>query len=186
MSPEFIAAAEAEEAELATKLAAVRAVLAAYGRSPVKAAEAKPKQASNVQDSVSMAAQVRPLSSAWGDRPKDQFTPYGWEVVKAAVRVVREAKSLPIKTRAITEGVQAKGIEIRGNDPVNALGALLARCSGLESLGKKGWTLTAGADTGPYAPEKIEASNGNAAGASTAEGAATPSFENRLSLSLVG
>jgi hypothetical protein len=142
MSPEFIAAARAEEAELVKKLEAVRGLLSAYGAGDTGAP---------VAPAVPVA---KPKTTEWAARPKDKFTPYGQDIVDRAIAVVRAAPELPIKTKAIADVMLADGVEIRGNDPANALGALLARSSALQSLGKRGWTLTNMKDWSPQGPKE--------------------------------
>lgn len=178
MSPEFIAAAKAEESVLVQRLDAVRALLAAYGAPPA-VSEAKERESKPAKpDKPAGSAQ----SAAPKERVMDKFTPYNKEVVDAAVAAARKAEALPIRTRDLAEAVQATGIVIRGNDPVNALGALLHRCSAMRSLGKQGWTL---ADVQTTQKEQTDrtnengALNGQAASAPEAGEAATSPVENR-------
>ena len=176
MSPEFIAAAKAEESDLLKKLEALRALLAAYDMPPAQV-EAKPKP--KAEKPSAPPAAVRQAKSGSAERAMDKFTPYGRAVVAAAVNVARASPRLPIKTREITEILLENGVEIRGNDPVNALGAMLHRCSSLRSLGKRGWTLADGVTGHPNTAHENGALNGQAASAPEVGEAATSPVENR-------
>jgi hypothetical protein len=161
---EFLSRMRAEEAELTRKLTAVRHVIAAYsGSSPQSSAsETKPRD-----------SQRRPRTSL------DGFGTYGRLVVTEAMKALLPARE-PVITRKLVEELQAKGIEIRGNDPVNALSALLARSADVTSHGRKGWTITDREKfkqmLGEQAHKQTEAPNGKTEGASAVAdtGAPTP------------
>ena len=152
----------AEEADLMRKLDAVRAFLAAYG-----------------EPAASSTKQAPPKKPGGGSRGKvglDGFGEYGRATVIEAMKFISKHDH-PVITRRIVEAMTARGYEIRGNDPVNALSALLARCADVISHGRSGWTL---ADPESFkrtlgdAQNENEAPNGSAAGASETRGWGAP------------
>lgn len=130
---------QAEEADLIKKLEAVRAFLIAYGAAPKPVAVADRPVATK-------AAQTLPTAKSTHSRdrvPLERFTEYGAGVVRAAIESVRNEPSRPVMTRRLVELIEARGVEVRGVDKVNALSALLARSMDLKSIGRRGWTLDA-------------------------------------------
>lgn len=137
MSPQFKAQARAEEADLLRKLEAVRAVLRAYGEAPLSEAPAPEKAPGRP------ALASPPATSANKEKkPLEGFSPYGADVVRAAIKVVKERPGGPVATRDMVAAIEAMGQEIRGVDKVNALSALLARSADLTNHGRRGWTLS--------------------------------------------
>lgn len=164
MDGDIIARMRSEEADLARKLKAVRDFLAAYGQAP-----------SN--DIPAQGAKVQPAAPR-GKVGIDGYTPYGRGIVATAMIPMLKTKH-PVKTRAIVEFLQGLGVEITGQEPVNAVGALLYRSADIRSHGKAGWTVadesTANEIVSQYAHKENEASHGKAEDASEAgmQGAAT-------------
>lgn len=127
MDGDIVDRMRAEEAELIKKLEAVRAFLAAYGGA------ASPAPASKPANRVSRT----------GAREKveiDGYGGYGRKVVAEAMRMLM-ASSHPIKTSDLIGPIEAMGVEITGQNKVNALGALLSRSIDIVSHGKAGWSL---------------------------------------------
>jgi hypothetical protein len=121
---ETIARMRAEEADLMRKLKAVRDFLAVYGDdAPRVALPADNKRAAG-REKVSITG----------------FSRYGQIVVAECMRLMLTA-SHPTKTRALVEFLEATGIEISGENKINAVGALLSRSADIISHGKAGWTL---------------------------------------------
>lgn len=127
MDSDIVQRLKAEEADLARKLEAVRAVLAAYGGSEV----------------ATVLAERRVERRSGGSRPKveiDGFGAYGRKVVAEALRMMATSNH-PLKTRQLVEPIEAMGVEITGENKINALGALLARSVDVISHGKAGWSV---------------------------------------------
>lgn len=148
MDGDVIARMQQEEAELSKKLKAVRDLLAAYGVAARVDAVA-----------VVAPAPARTASSGRGKVGIQGFGEYGRKVVASAIRVLL-ASEFPLKTRAIVDALDAAGVEITGENKINALGALLARSADITSHGKAGWSLPnrgrAEEIVGEYAPKENE------------------------------
>jgi hypothetical protein len=158
----------AEEADLAKKLEAVRAFLAAYeGESgSTRSAKAAPKSGK---------------SEGRRQVEIDGFGAYGRTVVAEAMRMLM-ASNHPIKTSQLVAPIEAMGVEISGQNKINALGALLARSVDITSHGKAGWSLADRekaakivAEHGFARPKENEPNSEDAAGSDAAGwGAPTP------------
>lgn len=154
---DIVAQMKAEEADLVRKLEAVRQFLAAYGEkpAPTPTARAAPanKPARNLTDRM------------------DKFGSYGKGVIEAAAKMLPEDGGEPMPTRELVDRLEFIGVEIRGQNKVNALSALLARSTQIKGYGRAGWTLAGKRNSGgDDAPNENEAPNGNAAGASETRG----------------
>jgi hypothetical protein len=156
-----------EEADLVRKLDAVRQFLAAYGGPAPVAAAAK-------------GSTVTRRSSA---TRADKFGSYGQGVIDAACKLL-EGANAPVPTRDLLAKLERYGVEVRGENKVNALSALLARSSKVQGHGRAGWTLAGDPPTaeeiqetlGEQAQNETKAPNGDAASASVVakSGAPTP------------
>lgn len=139
MEHDIIERMRREEAELVRKLEAVRALLNAYGATA----------ADRVGIGDSVHAEVRKRSGESEARksrtrekmPLDRFSAYGRSVVEAALAECAKHPGSPIATRDMLTLIEQRGIEVRGEDKVNAVSALLARSSDLKPNGRRGWTL---------------------------------------------
>jgi hypothetical protein len=167
MDGDIVERMRAEEEDLAKKLEAVRAFLAVYGGTPT-AGGAGPTQ------------KAKP-----GSREKveiEGYGAYGRVVVAEAMRMMMTS-SHPMKTSQLVAPIEAMGIEITGQNKINALGALLARSTNIRSHGKAGWSLVDRekaakivTEYGSVQPKEIEPSSENAVGSKPAGwGAPTPS-----------
>lgn len=168
MDKDIIAQMRAEEADLARKLKAVRDFLVAYGA-----------PASN---DLTRAVTPTPVQKAQAEgRGKvdiDGYSPYGRGIVATAMVVLLTANH-PMKTRQIVEVLQSMNVEITGQDPINAVGALISRSTDIISHGKAGWTLAdvekAREIVGKYALKENEPRSDDAGGSDAGtEGASTP------------
>jgi len=139
MTPDIIAQMKAEQADLRRKLEAIQAVLAAYGVTDTAA----PATTARTGALLATTSKVPPLRERV---PLSRFSEYGAQVVNAALHVVQARSSGPVLTRDLVAEIEKMGIEIRGNDKVNALSALLARSADLVSHGRRGWTASEDAD----------------------------------------
>jgi hypothetical protein len=173
MDEDFMARLDSEEAALEAKLAAVRQLKLVYG---FKGAAIAVKQAASVRP----APTVRPARS-FVDRI-DKFGPYGKSVIEAATKFLPDETGHPVPTRDLVEKIEILDIDIRGENKVNALSALLARSSKIKGHGRAGWTLATPKShddnqlQGGAAHNAIEAPNGDAVSASIVadQGAPTP------------
>lgn len=130
---DIIARMRIEEADLARKLEAVRALIAAYTGEPM-GTDSSPASARNVDD------RKPPIRSGSRDKVSiDGYSAYGRAVIVEALRALALAP-FPVKTRDLVPAIEDHGIEIRGESKVNALGALLARSQDIVSHGKAGWS----------------------------------------------
>lgn len=154
-----------EEADLVRKLAAVRQFLSVYGEAPVSGSTTPNRLARSFVDRI------------------DKFGSYGKAVIDAAVALLPADGLRPVPTRELVDHIEFRGVEIRGENKVNALSALLARSSQIKGHGRSGWTLagetaaeTAKETTDAAVRNEIEALNGETASASIVadQGAATP------------
>jgi hypothetical protein len=66
----------------------------------------------------------------------------------------------PIKTADLLVALQANGINIGGNEPVNSLSALLSTSGKFLAHGRSGWTLKPSND-GTQVSDSASAENGN-------------------------
>ncbi|MDR3508835.1 MAG: hypothetical protein P4L64_13145 [Caulobacteraceae bacterium] len=122
-----------EEAALQRKLDAVRAVIAAYSSEGTTPSVTYQAAKSKDHDGHGNAPK--------GQMPLERFSEYGQTILLAAMDVIRGRPGAPVPIRDLVSGIQAKGYEIRGRDPANALSALLARCSAVTNEGRRGWLL---------------------------------------------
>ncbi|MGN6271297.1 MAG: hypothetical protein ACTHM0_15540 [Sphingomonas sp.] len=128
MRNDIIDQMRAEEADLVKKLNAVRAFIIAYGEgdgAPREKAEPMRKATTSARGKVGI----------------EGYSRYGQVVVAEAMRVLIASSSL-VRTRQLVEAVEAMGIEISGENKINALGALLSRSEDIISHGKSGWELS--------------------------------------------
>jgi hypothetical protein len=133
MTPEIIAQLKAEQADLRCKLAALDAVIGAYGQPPGRPHEPKPEAKYAMAD-------ARP-SATREQMPLERFSSYGQSVIRAAMMVVNPFDGPPTPTKDLVELIESRGQEIRGTDKPNALSSLLARSADLINHGRRGWTL---------------------------------------------
>lgn len=162
MDDDIVERMRAEEAELSRKLDAVRAFLAVYGGSG--------------QEQPRAPRQAKP-----GSRQKvaiEGFGPYGRKVVAEAMRFLLTSDH-PMKTSDLIAPIEAMGVEITGQNKINALGALLARSIDIISHGKAGWSLANRAVAlnivAEHGQKENEPSSGDAVGSDAAGwGAPTP------------
>lgn len=180
MSPSIIVVLRDEEADLARKLAACRAMLTAYAGD----------QASddNVVTERAMKSDGRVKTDPGG---ATRASSYVRDVLKASHVVISDNAGGPVPTRVMLDGVQRHGIEVRGKEPQNALSAILSRASDFQNRRGEGWVVATQqhaddvADVGLLSEN--EASTGQAKDASEVEGVAAPSnIENRQTLRLIG
>ena len=168
MDDTFIAAVRAELATLKRRSAALCAMLAAYDiaeeASVESATQAKPEKP------------TAPLTGLIPPRDRvrtDRFSSYGESVVDAAEAALTGREDAPVPTRELVGMIEERGVEIRGNDKVNALSALLSRSTRIKSNGRRGWTLNKG--YGVIPPNE----NGTAEAVPDAEEAPTSSNDSR-------
>jgi hypothetical protein len=124
-----------EEAELERKLAAVRAVKAAYGIGVAAATGA----AAARSNTTGVGAPARP-PRRMADR-MDKFGAYGQGIIDVALQFLPGESDGPMPTRDLVSKLERYGTEVRGENKVNALSALLARSSKIKGHGRAGWTL---------------------------------------------
>lgn len=131
MDEDIVARMEAEEADLAAKLEAVRQFLAVYrGKAGARAEKPSARAASN---------SPRPKRSQ--DDRLDKFGPYGQRIVDTVTNLLPGNGGNPVPTRRLVDQLGILGVEITGNNKVNSLSALLARSSKIKGYGRAGWTL---------------------------------------------
>lgn len=127
VNADIVAQMRREEADLNRKLKAVRDFLAAYGEGPQESPVAvRPR-----------AASIPPV------REKVEITSFT-EQTRTSVVLAMQCMAVDgrlKKTRELVQFIQAMGHKVSGNNPVNALGALLARSIDVEGHGKSGWSL---------------------------------------------
>lgn len=171
MNNEIVARMREEEADLSRKLAAVRQFLAAYGEAPSGEGE--------VNAAMRKPAMEKRAETQRGKISIDGYGAYGRGIVANAMMAMIVSPS-PVKTRKIVEHLDAMGVDITGENKINAVGALLSRSSDIVSHGKSGWTLadeeSARAIIQRYAHNENEAPNDMSSEPqkSAAEGASTP------------
>jgi hypothetical protein len=135
MTPDLIAQLRAERAALQRKLEAVDAMLGAYDEAPsappsAPAAAAK-RSSEQAEASTPLVREKLPLN---------RFSPYGIAVIEGAISVIESRPGGPVPTRDIVTELEKRGLEVRGNDKVNAVSALLARSMEVVNHGRRGWT----------------------------------------------
>lgn len=140
----------AEEADLERKLAAVRAMKAAYGIGGKAVAVAR---SATVKSTTATAGGARSARNAT-DR-MDKFGSYGQHIIDTACKLLPGEGMTPTPTRTLVEHFATLGVEVRGENKVNALSALLARSSKIKGYGRAGWTL-AGPAPGELYPQALE------------------------------
>lgn len=169
MQADIIKRMREEEAALCRKLQAVREFLKAYGEEPLgNNAPARPQAAKPAEG---------------GGRGRNEITGFTEQTRKSvvlAIEAMLDTNEL-LKTRDLVQYVEDRGHEISGNNKVNALGALLARSSDIESHGKSGWSLAdrekARALIEKYGPKRNEPPAVTQSGSETgAAGAPTPAY----------
>jgi len=131
MDADIVNRMRAEEADLSRKLKAVRDFLAAYGAAPVSSIP------------TAEEAPVSPKERPTGTRPKvgiEGFGDYGRTIIAECMRSMLSVR-YPLKTRQLVEHLEGAGIEITGENKINAVGALLSRSDDITSHGKSGWTV---------------------------------------------
>jgi hypothetical protein len=133
MNKDIIATIEAEEAELAAKLDAVRQLLSVYRGESGQAAPPQTKAGSQKARRAARSTQDR----------MDKFGPYGQRIVDYADRMLPGCEDNPIPTRVLVERLEGRGLQITGENKVNSLSALLARSSKMKGWGRAGWTRAA-------------------------------------------
>ncbi len=168
-----------EERDLLRKLAAVQVLLRAYGAQPaIETVRATEESAARTQTSSRTLNQPGDEASREprGKRPFDDFTPYGRQAIATAMSFL-VGQAHPIRTRELVTAIKAIGFTIRGDNAMNALGALLGRSADIVSHGKAGWTLadpaTAAEIVGKYAHKENEP-HSDFAGGSDAAGEGEP------------
>lgn len=137
MDAEIIDRMRREEAELTRKLEAVRGLLRAYGATPF-VSQTEQQSGSKTREATSGGNANRGREKM----PLERFSEYGQSVVKAAIKECARQLGKPISSRNMVDLVEKQGIEVSGQDKINALSALLARSIDLETNGRKGWTLS--------------------------------------------
>jgi hypothetical protein len=160
---DIVAQMKAEEAALVRKLDAVRQFLAAYGEGAATRGASAPRSPRAAAERV------------------DKFGSYGKGVISAAMECLPSEGDEPISTRELVDRLELRGVEIRGQNKVNALSALLARSSQIKGHGRAGWTRKQQDEfealKGDAPPKENEAPSGEATGASEPSGwdvASTP------------
>jgi hypothetical protein len=154
---EFVRHLKAEEAALLEKLEVVRKALAIYhpatntAPAPEKATARALAELAN--HAVNAAASVR----------ADKFSSYGQKIVATALELVPPYGKPPLATRTLVEMLTGRGVTVRGENPINALSALLARSSQLQAHGRRGWTRA------ELRPKENEPNSGSAVGSDAAE-----------------
>jgi hypothetical protein len=71
----------------------------------------------------------------------DKFGSYGQAVIDASIAILPGEGESPMPTRVLVEKLAFCNVEVRGENKVNALSALLARSSKIKSHGRSGWTI---------------------------------------------
>ncbi len=125
---ELVASARKAEAFYMDKLATVRQVLATFGAAPNGAGGAARKATPKAKS---------PRSSS---NRQDKFGSYGQSVIDAVLPLLPGEDQRPVATRELLEKLEFRQIEVRGENKVNALSALLARSSKVKGHGRAGWT----------------------------------------------
>lgn len=183
MNADIVKQMRAEEADLVRKLQAVRDFLAAYGEAP--------------NDSGGSAQTPRSQSASSQPREKVDITSFTEQTRRSVVLSMMAMEASPglVRTRELVQFIENMGHKVTGKNPVNALGALLARSEDVEGHGKSGWALADRArarqiieEYGPKAPtsdfeellgsnaqNETEPTSGQAGGSDAGmEGAPTP------------
>lgn len=174
MDEAVISAMRAEEAALKAKLSAVRAFLQLYAPSDRMAV---------VRDS--QPAFIGPVSPLEFARPENTVTSetilrkrpneYAENIRGIATGLIRQSLD-PVPTRAIVQELERRGIEIRGQDKISAVSALLSRSDAFKNVDRQGWMLVEPAFVdGGDSPKE----NGAAEAAPDAGGVAAPSSDDR-------
>lgn len=125
----------AEEADLERKLTAVRAMKAAYG-----IGMGTPAHELKVMGASKPRGTLTPRQPRTTDDRKDKFGSYGQNIIDKVLLLLPPEGGAPIATRVLVDMLHAIGVEVRGDNKVNALSALLARSSKIKGYGKSGWT----------------------------------------------
>jgi hypothetical protein len=176
MDRHIISSLRAEESGLLKKLDAIRAVIALYEG---EAVAAPPRH----DNAPRVAASNQEITSKEGDDLSlGRGGPaYGEKVRAVARETILHATVLPVPTRDIVAEVKKAGIQISGQNELNAVSALLSRHGDFVSNGRAGWTLRAVDQRyGLTSPNENEAPNGNAAGASEAGEVGASPNENQV------
>ena len=71
----------------------------------------------------------------------DKFGSYGKAIIDAVTKLLPGLDGNPVPTRDLVAALETRGVDIRGENKVNALSALLARSSQIKGHGRSGWTL---------------------------------------------
>ena len=103
----------------------------------------------------------------------DKFGSYGKQVVEKSVAILPDANKAPVMTRDLVRQLENAGVQIRGENKVNALSAILARSSKLKAHGRRGWT-RAESVAGSDAHTENDPSSVPAVGSDTADEGAPP------------
>jgi len=164
-----------EREDLARKLRAVDAFLAAY-------------DAGDVAAQTTGSPHSRQKTNSRMSREKvgvDGFGEYGRGIVANAMKRLLESPH-PARTREIVDYIESIGIEISGENKINAVGAMLARSADIVSHGKKGWTVAdeavAREIVGKYAQKEKEPNSGYAVGSDAGKDDAPTSPFHRINL----
>jgi len=126
MNADIVQQMRREEADLARKLQAVRAFLAAYGEAPEEPKLSAPRAGEEISS-----------------REKVEITSFTEQTRRSVVLAMQAMTVSPglVKTRDLVKHIEAMGHAVSGKNPVNALGALLARSADVVGHGKSGWSL---------------------------------------------
>ncbi|MDO9222352.1 MAG: hypothetical protein Q7U20_01410 [Caulobacter sp.] len=128
--------------DAARRMVAHEAVLSAYGVAVPKAGLAATPPFTTPARTAEAPVRAPAGQVEQGDRRSiKNFTEYGREVIATAMDCLI-GQTAPVKTRELVDAIGRRGVEIRGENPINALGALLKRSADITSHGKRGWTLT--------------------------------------------
>jgi len=162
MDGQIITHLRAEEADLVKKLGAIRSVLAVYDPAPAAPVSARAKEEAGDDPGTALAREVVRSAS----RRITTMTEYANGIRSVARQVIQNSTVQPVPTRLIIEELTRRGMEIRGQNPLNAVSALLSRSPEFTAQGRNGWMLTEFEERYGAIPRKENgALNGNTASA---------------------
>jgi hypothetical protein len=161
---DLIAALLAEEEILKNKLEAVRHMLDAYRNAPTNPS----KRAVGNSTAEPGSTGEKPAADSESSR-MDRFGAYGLSVIKAALTTLPDFSSFPVPTRELVQRLESTGMELRGENKVNSLSALLARSSQVKAHGRRGWTRAEGVEGGSASLQQNEPPTFTSSGSVIAE-----------------
>ena len=131
---DIVAQMQELEADLVRKLDAVRLFLTTF-------VEVRDDMASALKAPPRPAVRREDVKRKTPAEKIDKFGSYGQAVIDASLAILPGENESPMATRVLVEKLDFRGVEVRGENKVNALSALLARSSKIKGHGRSGWTI---------------------------------------------